>query len=91
MLERKLSALLTQLQSHTGKIDLSALEFWLIRKQDEVANKIKYVHEKKVCKLEMFPLFVGLNVDKISFNYSNWVLTALQNKILLLGLESFRH
>ena len=52
-----------------------------------MVNKIKQIHEKKLRKLQLSPLSSGLNGDKVIFNYSNGILTASENKILLLGLD----
>ena len=62
-LEQELSDTLTQLQSHTSKIDFSALKLWLTRKQFRVVAKIKLTHENKLRKLQLSPLSSGLNVD----------------------------
>ena len=84
-LERELFATLTELQSHTSKIDFSALKLWLTRKQFRVVDKIKWTHENKLRKLQLSALSSDLNI--VIFNYVNRILAASESKILLLGLD----
>ena len=86
-LDTKLSGQLSALKSLVGVIDFSALKLWLTNKQNNVKNKTKVIHEKKLNRLGIQSLTSGLDATSVIYNFSNRVLSNDEKRLLLLGLD----